>query len=544
MTAASGVCHFTISGAWLTEHVRERMLSDMEDSALALLVDHLDGMTYEIALAILRGQKRLIGVTGEGEGIELADEEPEVSHAWAETLTGRYGNRCELRCPDGSSRRGWFRPVAYITDFGPMDVSDSRVPVRNTRAGRVNFVRWGAQRLWHYAYEDEIALSPLENFGRYPAVARDELVGGPSGPPMEGPGGGLGFIFAPCSTVPGWLREIAAKTPTEALRAHLRDGGALEARGHSIWYPDEAARQSQTLQGMLAAAEEQTARDPRNPPTMRVEATRAAVNLRAAEAKRKAEEALRKAYADEDRQVRTRGALLATYAAQVREAAGPIDGPGWFTMTIMPDCPAEFTVRVPLAPFQCWSLWRTAGQHLMPKYTPVCPSGLRLYGDDPYHSDWMLGAFPDRDVDHAYRDEEIRAASYRAKAEVQHELLGFTAAVLSGRGRVTGRVVHPEPGAEVPPGSIAVLPNARPEYESVVRSAAATIVPTGGELCHLAVVAGEVGRIILRVEDCLARYPVGAELTVDANEGRVDISEEDVHGPFGYLSRRRQELEP
>ena len=53
--AASGVAHFSISGDWLTEHVRERMLSDMEESALTLLVEHLDGMTYEQALAVLLG---------------------------------------------------------------------------------------------------------------------------------------------------------------------------------------------------------------------------------------------------------------------------------------------------------------------------------------------------------------------------------------------------------------------------------------------------------------------------------------------------------
>ena len=98
--AASGVAHFSISGDWLTEHVRERMLSDMEESALTLLVEHLDGMTYEQALAVLLGEKRLTGVND----LELVDEDPDAAQAWHGTLLGRYGIRSgSVRWRRGSS---------------------------------------------------------------------------------------------------------------------------------------------------------------------------------------------------------------------------------------------------------------------------------------------------------------------------------------------------------------------------------------------------------------------------------------------------------
>ncbi len=232
-------------------------------------------------------------------------------------------------------------------------------------------------------------------------------------------------------------------------------------------------------------------------------------------------------------------ATLRSYRKAVSALAGPIDGPGWITLTIMPGAPAEYTIRVPRAPFTCWSLWRTAGRHLMPTYTPVCPSGLRLYGDDAYHSDWLLFAAPTDEranaLGSAYHDPEVRSASYHTQHEIQRELLGFTAAVLSGKGAANGKVIHPEPGDTIPAGAIVVLPNARPEWESVVRSAAATIVPVGGELCHLAVVAGEAGRIIMRVPNCLALYPVGTQLRVETDKGRVEISAIHVRNAWGEL---------
>ena len=476
----SDTARFTLSGEWLTGFVRDQILSDREDAALTVLMDSFEAMTYDIAIDILLGKKRLVGTTGTEEGITLSDETADVQEEWEQELSARYGNRCQLPVSLTSPRQGWFRPVAYITDYGPKDVGCG------SARDLALFIR---ERMWHYADDGEIALSPLLDLAvHYPQIIKSHKWGEVYN--------ALGFIFEPCSAAPVWLRHVVAKNPTAAIQQHLASGRRMEPRGHSDWYPFE----------------------PVEPLVAKENVPRTIAHVDTTEQR----------YQEQ----RRREVRL---AAVVREKAGPIDGDGWFTMTVMPGCPAEYTVRVPRAPFECWSLWRTSGDHLMPQYATVCESGIRLYGDDPYHSDWMLGAFPERDVGEVYRDSDVRDAGYRLKHEVQARLLGFTAAVLSGRGRASGIAIHPEPGDTIPAGSIAILPNARPEYESIVRTAAATIVPVGGELCHLAVVAGEAGRIIMRVEKCLDKYPPGTILEIDTEQGMVRVSGQQVRGAFGSI---------
>lgn len=521
----SGVAHFSISGDWLTEHVRERVLSDMEESALLLLVENLEGMTHEHAIAILLGKKRLTGVNN----LELVDEDPDAARTWHGTLLSRYGIRCELRGPSG--RRGWFRPRAYITDLGPNDVSGEW---NRIKIGRNNRARFSYSRIAHYAGDDEVALSSLDIADPSARIDPVAAFGRPGIPGLDGVTGGLGWIFEATAHVPSWLRHLAAKSPTEALRAAVGANWPMEARGHSLWYPDVSLAHGRTLRSAFIAAEEAAAQDPRNSPELREGSARRAENLKAAQVREEARAAEVEAKAQErraqeaeqrDAEARERRvAERARIAAEVRAAAGPVDGDGWFTMTIMPGAPAEYAVRVPRLPFTCWALWRTNLADQMPPYSPVSESGMRLFGDDPYHNDWMIGAFPDRDVWDTYRDEEVRAASYGAMREIQREIGGFDAAVLSGRGYVSGHVVQPQgPEDEIPPGSIAVLPDARPHWDRVVRLAAGTIVPTGGELCHLAVVAGEAQRIIMRVPDCLQRYPHGQWVELDTETGRVTL---------------------
>ena len=354
-------------------------------------------------------------------------------------------------------------------------------------------------------------------------------------------------------TDPSWWKKLnnasdALAIATKGARRKLTLGECAALQTFPAGYPfagptEDRYRQvgnavPPTLAAAVArtirAAEEAAAQDPRNSPELREGSARRAENLKAAQVREEARAAEVEAKAQErraqeaeqrDAEARERRvAERARIAAEVRAAAGPVDGDGWFTMTIMPGAPAEYAVRVPRLPFTCWALWRTNLADQMPPYSPVSESGMRLFGDDPYHNDWMIGAFPDRDVWDTYRDEEVRAASYGAMREIQREIGGFDAAVLSGRGYVSGHVVQPQgPEDEIPPGSIAVLPDARPHWDRVVRLAAGTIVPTGGELCHLAVVAGEAQRIIMRVPDCLQRYPHGQWVELDTETGRVTL---------------------
>lgn len=291
---------------------------------------------------------------------------------------------------------------------------------RDAPAGSIEKINRGKIRASHYAGEGEIAVVS-KSWGDTAFVDRDVLKGAAAQ--------ALGYIFEKIDPVPVWAQKYVSVSPTQAVMV-FDAVGPWDLRGHSIWYPQDTIRDR--LYSVEAAM----------PPS------------------------LKKDFRVERAEIRKRNTG------------------GWLRMVVGAGTAAEYEVQVPRDPFVCWSLWRTSGAHLMPKYKPVSESGLRLAGDEPCHTDWMLVAFPDRDLVDVYEDKNIRAASYDLQAKVQEEVLGFKAAVLSGRGFVSGKVVQPgEPGEKIPAGSILVLPNARPEWESMVRAAVATIVPVGGGSC-------------------------------------------------------------
>lgn len=208
---------------------------------------------------------------------------------------------------------------------------------------------------------------------------------------------------------------------------------------------------------------------------------------------------------------------LAVWRAEITARADAMGEEGWLDL---PEVRGDEGFRVPRAPFIQWALRGTDGVHLAPAWEPVCPPGVKSGSDSVYHTDWLVGAGFHPDGGYA---EHILRVSYAAKAEIQREVLGFDAAVLSGRGKDTGLVVHPQEGEETP-GRIAVIPAARPGYAAAVRTARAVITATGGELCHLAVVGREQGQRIVRVADCMERYPAGTCVTVDCDNGHVKIA--------------------
>jgi len=204
--------------------------------------------------------------------------------------------------------------------------------------------------------------------------------------------------------------------------------------------------------------------------------------------------------------------------------------------TVCPSRDERVTYEVPMAPFACWSLHRTHGHHLMPKWRTVCPSGMKMMLDDPYHTDFMVGSgmpFFDGHEDRN-RKKTLRDAQITASGRMQRDLLGFEATVLSGGdGYAWGKVVHPGPGEDVPDGCIVVIPFAGPDYTIAALTAAKTkgavITERGGPLSHLSIVGREVDLLLVRVRGAVKLYPEGTEVSVSGEDGTVDVSSGDRH---------------
>ena len=93
--------YFRITGEFITSHARDLVKEDNWQDALHWLVDCMDGMTYDYAIAILSGESKLVGksqIDGKDEGITLAkDDDKEYKEYLKWKFDGCWHDRhCEL----------------------------------------------------------------------------------------------------------------------------------------------------------------------------------------------------------------------------------------------------------------------------------------------------------------------------------------------------------------------------------------------------------------------------------------------------------------
>lgn len=168
-------------------------------------------------------------------------------------------------------------------------------------------------------------------------------------------------------------------------------------------------------------------------------------------------------------------------------------------------------LAVPRAPFEHWALSRSPQlKHLAAPWTPVAPSGMKLPLDDPFHTDWLLGA--GRSLEEAYRGP-VHDASISWLIDVQRRFGNFDCAVLVPGEEVIGTIGE----------DILVLPNLDPKYVTKLGGARAIITQAGGALAHLAQVALERNVPIVLVEDALTRYLPGQQVRVCTDSGRIHV---------------------
>lgn len=101
---------FKISGEFITEHCRNLMFENNWPFAMQTLVEGIVGFTYDDAIAVLSGQKQLIGVNN----INLIDEANKAEY------TDRYNKAfCGIyRHSNGT----YWRPYARVTCWGESDL--------------------------------------------------------------------------------------------------------------------------------------------------------------------------------------------------------------------------------------------------------------------------------------------------------------------------------------------------------------------------------------------------------------------------------------
>lgn len=175
-------------------------------------------------------------------------------------------------------------------------------------------------------------------------------------------------------------------------------------------------------------------------------------------------------------------------------------------------------------------IWYTFGKMIaikerLPEYTPFSYSGFKLPMDNCYHTDCMLGSYENENDLYDYRSNLMKAcrkASWLIEEEYE-DIFNFDFTILANSWKgpnffkfmvydhipldfVGSSNIHILSALEKDnqrTKRAIVIPHAGIEYDIVARKADIIITETGGKLCHLAVVARETDKLLIRVENAI-----------------------------------------
>lgn len=481
---------FVVQGEALMLQARELMEEGEWRGALEKLHDTLQGMSYEQAISVLEGDMKL---EGQGDVVSMVPEEPEVRKA----LQARYAESANLGGYFRHENR-MYQAYKVVDNLGPEDATPLwnwpelagglfRVPSwmgdletvhRKACYPRIFPARSLEKRALFYAHRPDldIARMLLGSDGKWVVVLFEQV---------------------PLGIAPFW-REKQNHSPEVAfsqMEPYLSVTGF--ARHFGYLHPNEAPANKRVPENPTPSQEE------REEFAARLERENAAQVVREEE----------------------RVAEIQRIRSCVIEYADSDEEYGWFDYTWKSTVPgkANLQVRAPHRALRCFALSTTSALKQMPEYSAFSPSGLKLYEDNPYHTDVWLGCGFEID-DKAYdRDNPQYLAVIDLMFEFQKKLLNFEVQVLARGPSVSGRVVfHDSP--DIKATDILVIPHAGVEFEVQALKAGAVICEVGGRLAHLVIVCRELARPIIRMEDALSKFSPGQAITVIPSEGKIEIA--------------------
>lgn len=445
-------CAFSISGEFITQMAREHLTNGDHQRALRFLTESLDGLTVDMAVSILKAEKRLTGNSGTDDiDLDVEDPEDEAVVAYKSTMQRLW--------------RGIFRfnsklyqPYGKVTSWGREDYQYSLAVSRGTAP----FV--------HTAGNQELKLARSAYYAEDPS---EDLV--------VGTADGVYLCRCVWQEPPFW-HPVHTADPVIAVTDYVAQHRLPEFGAAN----NPPLHQERPSPARGAAADTEDLQD------------------------RLAESNARVAHIAED--VRKRAA----------ETSGFMDLPLYADERCTQ---VERLVKVPKAAFLHWAFRGVDPERFaldLPQWHPHSESGLKMGGDDPFHTDWMLGGGFNLEADYDRTKTRVQQSADHLRFTLREAALSANCTVLSGRGQAFGRVVHPKPGEPVDAGDIAVIPFAGPAYQLALETACrdgrgAVICEVGGKLAHLAIVGRERDARLVMQEGALTRYIEGSHVSVDCD---------------------------
>lgn len=467
-----GEVSFSVQGEFITDRFRDFVLEGRWTFALKELVLCMHGMTHEIAIEILSGEKTLSGWDDE---IELIDDVN--SEEYIKQLNYMYHGI--LDHTDGH----YYRPSYQITSFGTED----------------------------YPKDETGGYEPSDNFDKesliyYRAIhyKRDstDLYFYIDEKPM---------FFSRVDTPPMWIETF--REPKGAFINHNKNSKYLNEDGWKERYYD--CEEDETF---VSDTENNFKWVDKSPDEIKEEI------------KEEFEASKEKSYQN----------LLLVYESRIIKQAD--EGDGFIELTVGSGLYLKegeedtfTTVKIPKAPFYKWGRSSMIDRSIIPdlEWSNVCPQGLKMGGDNPNHTDWMLGAGLNLDRSYGFEgsiEQRIMVKAHNYFWDISDNARDEHVNILvkSSLGIISGRVYKPKANEyDVPEGCIIVIPFASPEYqiaaERACKGRGAVITEVGGKLCHLATVGRELKLNLVLHPDAMSLLNEGDYVTINMNDGEMRI---------------------